>query len=107
MKKVSLLAVALFCVTWSQSARSYSEETSVAPTWEQRLESLEQRNAVLERKFENEQEAAAARAKEDSGVTTGKDGFQIKSNDGNYSLKISGLIQADYRDYLGDHGATQ
>jgi len=30
-----------------------------------------------------------------------------KSNEGTFTLKFSGLIQTDYRDYLGDHGAFQ
>ncbi len=70
-------------------------------------QSLEQRLAILERKYENDQEAAAAKAKDGAGAVAGKDGFQLKSNDGNFTLKVGGLVQGDYRNYFGDHGSFQ
>jgi phosphate-selective porin OprO/OprP len=40
-------------------------------------------------------------------TTAGTEGFSIKSNDGAYSLRITGVVQTDYRDYFQDHNATQ
>jgi phosphate-selective porin OprO and OprP len=47
-------------------------------------QTIEERLAILEQKLETEQEAAS-----------------------NFSLKVSGYLQADYRDYLRDEGSTQ
>src|SRR5262245_28323465 len=69
--------------------------------------SLEERMSIIERKDENDQEAAAAKAKDGATATAGKDGFTIKSNDGSFALKVGGLVQEDYRDYHSDHGAYQ
>lgn len=68
--------------------------------------SVDQRLSILERKYENDQEAATAKTKDGSSVTAGKDGFQLKSNDGSFTLKLSGYAQTDYREYLNDHGNT-
>ncbi len=65
-------------------------------------QSVEERLAILERKYEIAQEEAAAKAKDGASVTAGKGGFQIKSNDSNFVLKLTGYIQTDYRDYLSD-----
>jgi phosphate-selective porin OprO/OprP len=54
--------------------------------------SVEERLSILE-----------AKSKESPIVVSGKDGFQLKSSDGNFALKLSGYIQADYRDFRGDH----
>ena len=66
------------------------------------LEELDQKVRVLERKWEIEQENAAARAKQAAFVTAGKDGFSIRSSDGNFQLKFNGFVQADGRFYLDD-----
>lgn len=65
-------------------------------------QSLEQRIAILERKYEIAQEEAAAKTLTGANVGAGKGGFQIKSNDGNFVLKLTGYVQTDYRDYLSD-----
>jgi phosphate-selective porin OprO/OprP len=64
--------------------------------------SVEERLSILERKYEVDQEAAAARAPEAATLTAGKDGVEIKTSDGNFSLRLSGYLQVDYRDYLDD-----
>jgi phosphate-selective porin OprO and OprP len=100
MEKNILLAVTLAWVTLITSQEIRAEEGAPPQTMEQRL-------SILERKLEIAQEEAEKKKIEGSGVTTGKDGFQIKSNDGNFILKISGVLQVDYREHLGDHGPTQ
>jgi len=61
---------------------------------------LEQRIRILERKLEVSDEATATKSKESAKVTAGKEGFQIKSADGDFLLKIRALIQADSRFFI-------
>lgn len=102
MKRLTrIAAVLLFAPAFLAATAAHSEETSTPSL------TVEQRLAILERKYENDHEAAAAKTKSDASVQASKDGFFIKSNDGAYSLRLGGYVQADYRDYLGDHGSTQ
>jgi phosphate-selective porin OprO/OprP len=64
----------------------------------QALQALEQKILVLERKQEIKDEAAAAAPK--PSVLTASDGrVEIVSGDGQTSLRLRGLVQADYRWY--------
>src|SRR5436190_20780461 len=67
-----------------------------------RIEELEQRLKVSERKDEIEQEAAAEKAKTAVSVSAGASGFQIRSADTNFVLKVRGYIQADSRWFIDD-----
>lgn len=68
-----------------------------------RLTQLEQRQAILEKKYEIDQEKAAAKAKETATVTANsKEGFSLKSPDGSHILKLSADLQADGRFFLND-----
>jgi phosphate-selective porin OprO/OprP len=69
---------------------------------EERLDELDQKVRVLDRKSELDKEAAAEKAKTASTVTSGKDGFSIKSADGAYVLKLRGYTQLDGRFYQED-----
>jgi phosphate-selective porin OprO/OprP len=95
LRKAALIAAALAAIVNGAFLRA--DEPAPAVTL-----SVEQRLAVLERKVENGQDAATT-ARAGAGVTSGKDGFQINSNDGNFALKISGYAQVDYRDFLSDN----
>lgn len=64
-----------------------------AGSLDQRVEEIDQKQRVLERNWELEQE----KAKETAKVTAGKEGFQIKTGDGKFVLKFRGIIQADGR----------
>ncbi len=65
---------------------------------EQRLDDLEQQVAILKRQIENNKEDAKAST---TPVITAnsKDGFSIKSPDGNYSLKLGGYTQVVAREF--------
>lgn len=76
------------------------EVTHAAP--EDRLEALDQKVKILERRWELEQEAAAAKAKEAPAVGAGKDGFFLKSADGNFQFKLRGYLHADGRTFFGE-----
>jgi phosphate-selective porin OprO/OprP len=69
----------VFAAGPDETAPATETQTELKPTVEQRL-------ALLERKYENDRGASVA---------------------SNCSLRISGVIQTDYRDYFGDHGGTQ
>jgi phosphate-selective porin OprO/OprP len=86
LRIASLAALLAASFTIAQAEDSSPPAQATPTTHEGRLQALEQRNAILERKFENAQENAAARS---------------------FNLKISAVLQTDYRDYLGDHGSTQ
>lgn len=104
MKKISVYVTILTGLVVSLMSNIRAEDQ--APPTDTNL-SVEQRLAILERKYENDQEAAANKAKDSANFTANKDGFQVKSNDGNFNLKIGGLLQTDLRDFLGDHGSFQ
>jgi len=67
---------------------------------ENRLNDLEQQIAILKRQLENNKEDAKAKATDTPVITANaKDGFSIKSADGNYSLKLGGYTQVVAREF--------
>ena len=68
------------------------------------LDELDQRIRVLGRQIEIDKEAAAEKAKTTPVVVASPEGFQLKSADGNFQLKLRGYVQSDGRFYPGDHG---
>jgi len=67
-----------------------------------RIEELEQQVNILSRKGELQDEAAVERAKTATSVSAGASGFQIRSADTNFVLKVRGYAQADSRWYAND-----
>lgn len=61
------------------------------------LGDLDQRLRVLERRLELQQEEAAAKAKEAAVVAVNDKGASLKSANGDYEIKIRGLLQGDGR----------
>ena len=61
------------------------------------LGDLDQRLRVLERRLELQQEEVAAKAKEAAVVTVNDKGASLKSANGDYEVKIRGLLQGDGR----------
>ena len=93
---ISLLAAASFApLAHAQSASSDK----------QRVEDLEQRLLILERKLEIQTEEAAAKAKDAPVVTASDKGFSLKNAKGDVEIKFSGLAQIDGRYFVGDDGA--
>lgn len=68
-----------------------------AESLERRVEEIDQKQRVLERNAELQQE----KAKETAQVTAGKEGFQFKTGDGKFVLKLRGVLQADGRIFPG------
>jgi phosphate-selective porin OprO/OprP len=71
-------------------------------TTDDKVQELEQKVRVLERKDEIRQEEAADKAKTATTATSGKDGFSIKSADGAFLLKLRGYVQFDGRFFSKD-----
>jgi phosphate-selective porin OprO/OprP len=95
----ALLAAALAAALLPALAQ---EPPPAAPqTDQQKIEELEQRLKVLERKDELAKEEAAAKEKEAPKVSIGKDGFSVRSADGAYQMKIRGYLHIDSRFFDG------
>lgn len=103
MKLNKLIAASLVLVAqggvneiWAQSA---DEDLK---TLLQRVEELEQKVKVQDRKRELGDEALAEKGKASASVSIGASGLQIRSADTNFVLKLRGYIQADARFYPDD-----
>jgi phosphate-selective porin OprO and OprP len=68
----------------------------------QQLDEVDQRSRVVERKLELIEEAAAAAKAATPVVSAGERGFNFKSADGLFAVKVRGLVHADAREYLDD-----
>lgn len=77
-------------------------EAEPQPAVEERLDELEQKIRILDRKAELDKEQAAEKAKTAGQATASKDGFSLKSADGNFVLKLRGYVQLDGRFFQSD-----
>jgi len=77
-----------------------AQETEQKPTVEELLDELDQKIRALDSK--TEKEAAAEKEKTAGQATAGKDGFSLKSADGNFVLKLRGYVQLDGRFFQSD-----
>jgi phosphate-selective porin OprO/OprP len=75
-----------------------------SPDLERRLDEIDQRSRIVERKLELAQEAAAR--KDGPRVITGERGFGIGDADRQYEIKLSGLLQVDGRRIFGSDDPT-
>jgi len=85
-----------------EEAQAAEEGQEPEKTLQEQVEELNQKVRILERKDELEKEAATEKAKTATSVTSGRDGFSIRSTDGAYQLKIRGYVQLDGRFYQND-----
>lgn len=79
-----------------------AQQDSTAPSVEERIQELDQQVRILKRQRELEQDSLAAAAKDRPKVTADKNGFWVRSGDGNFALHVGGYIQADSRTFLDD-----
>ena len=94
------LWIALTLIMSTPLARSQSADEKIQQL-EQKVEQLDQQIKVDERKKEIADEDAAAKAQTGATANADTSGFTIKSNDGNFLLKIGADLQVDNRAYLG------
>jgi phosphate-selective porin OprO/OprP len=69
---------------------------------EQKVDELDQRTRIVDRKLELLEEAAAARKAVDPVLTASDRSFGWKSPDGAFALKLGAVLQLDGREFLGD-----
>ena len=88
----------------AQTAVSAADGVNVdTSSLESRVDALDQQIRILERRRELAADSAATAAKtRQSATANAKDGFSLKSADGQYSLKLRGYAQADGRFYPSD-----
>ena len=86
----------------AETAQEESQEPAQPPTVEERLDELDQKIRVLDRKSEIDKEAAAEKAKTAGQANAGKDGFSLRSADGNFQLRLRGYTQFDGRFFQSD-----
>lgn len=67
-----------------------------------RIEELEQKVKIQDRKTELDKEASAEKAKTAASVSLGAGGFQVRSADTNFVFRLRGNVQADGRFFLDD-----
>lgn len=96
---ISRLAFSTFAVS-SQALAAEPEQVETL-----RVQELEQRLLVLERKLEIQNEEAATKAKDAPVVTASEKGFSLKNAKGDYEIKFTGLAQIDGRYFIGDDSA--
>lgn len=103
MGKIRLLVLLAVWGAIAGPARPVSaEDAPRSATIEERLETLDQRQRILERNWDLEKEAAQEKGKSAILPGAGKDGFTLKSADGSFQLKVGGFVQADGRVFLDD-----
>ena len=78
------------------------QDTSATAAVEQRVDSLQEQLRILARQWRLFQDSVANAAKTKASVTAGPGGFQLKSGDGNFVLKLRGYVQVDSRFYFND-----
>jgi phosphate-selective porin OprO and OprP len=84
-----------------------ADEAPPEPTIQEQIEQLRQQLLILQRNAELAAEAAAERAKSGATVTaSARHGFSLESDDGNFTLRLRGYVQADGRFY-GDDDAER
>ena len=92
--KWTKLALALWAVCSGLSGPARASDSD-------RLDALDQKVKILERKLELAEETAQEKAKTTPVVEAGKDGFLIKSPDGQFVFRLRGYVQADGRFFPG------
>jgi phosphate-selective porin OprO and OprP len=83
----------------SAPATALANDSSELESLRALVQELDQKIRVLDRKSELAEEAAATKKKETPVVKASEKGFGLESADGQNSIKLRGILQADYRSY--------
>src|SRR5581483_4869961 len=101
MRNFRLIAAIVFAwIGFGFLPPAFSAEGNVEEeggTVEDRVNRLDQKVRIIERRFELQQEGAAEKGKGSPVTGAGRDGFSIKSADDQFQLRFRGVIQADER----------
>ncbi len=104
--RVSGLMMATLAVATAQHLSAQQNGSGGTPTLEERVDELDQQIRVLQRLRELAADSAATAAKTATKAQASKDGFNLKSADGAYSLSFRGYIQGDGRFYTSSEIPT-
>ena len=88
-------------------AAARAQEPDPPQSVDDKLRELDQKIRVLDRKIEIDKEAADEKAKTAAQAVAGKEGFSLRSADGNSVLKLRGYVQLDGRFWTGDEAKPQ
>jgi phosphate-selective porin OprO/OprP len=95
--------VGLWLATGAGSTAQAQTATNIdVPALLQRLDELEQKVKVLERKRELDVDATAEKAKVTPTVSLGANGLQVRSADSNFTMNVRGYLQVDGRFYTSE-----
>src|SRR5262245_58747610 len=97
MSMLVVLAVAWTVQVLGAVSAQAQEQSDSPKTLEERIEEIDQKVRVSDRKRELEAEADAEKAKTSARLAAGRSGFSLTSADSAYILKIRGYVQADGR----------
>ena len=102
--KITVTVVIGAQLGWS-SALAQNQESDVKALL-QRVEELEQKVKLQDRKRELADEVATEKAKTVASVSIGAGGLHIRSADTNFLFKVRGYVQVDGRFYPDDRSPT-
>jgi len=95
LKRSTKIALGIVFSVFVSSVTQAADNSDI----QKQLDALEQQVRILQHKLEVSDENSA-KAKKDNAILTGSDkGFGLKSSDGEFELKLRGLIQMDVRDF--------
>jgi phosphate-selective porin OprO/OprP len=103
----SLLAAALLAVAAPRSTPAEEPSPVTLQKLEEQIQALEQQVRALKQQQDASQQEPAKKVKETPVITIDKDGFALKSSDGNNRLRVGGYIQADSRTFLQDKAGNE
>jgi phosphate-selective porin OprO/OprP len=102
IRRAAALATMATLLPFSGSAFAQQAPADSNADLRKEIEEQKQRLAILERKLENQQEAATAAAASAPKITASASRFQIGSTDGANFIRLRGTLFADNRAYSGD-----
>lgn len=103
MNRKIIATLALGALLGVKAANAQSPEVDVNALL-QRIQELEQKVKVIERKGELDKEAITEKAKSSPTVSIGATGLQASSADTNFTFALRGLLQVDTRTFVDDGG---
>jgi len=100
--------VVFFVAVWvglfvgSPSGAPAQDASSPPATVDERIDALDRKVRGLEKQVESQQEGVQTESKKTPAAHAGNDGFSLVSEDGDFRLRLGGILQADGRFYIND-----
>ncbi|HEY1172273.1 MAG TPA: porin [Verrucomicrobiae bacterium] len=105
LKKLAVVTAIGISATGIQAQTDQSDQATLIKQLIQRIEELEQKVKIQDRKLEIDKEASAEKAKTTPVVSLGASGFSVRSPDTNFVFRLRGYVQADGRYFIDDNVA--